>query len=197
MDHLFRNGNYHEQNPVLGVRWAGFVSDTLTLASHGWKIAMNQDVRAHHMNGKVEIFMHHDRGGLNARGYMPVSAFEHIRRDSFHGTFNKPYFEITQVIADDGYVVMTEPIDFENFTMVETRPTMVRSQISQLPLFQKLFSEIPEVQELIIEPESVQYHLDKILAMQGPERKAIRQRDSRREPEQRQVHCQIISLHAA
>ena len=76
-------------------------------------------------------------------------------------------------------------------------------ELHRLPLFAELHAARPQTQELIVEPADVQTLLDQILATQGPMRREIRARDKRRDAEggaaaaPRQVHAQIVSLHAA
>ena len=89
----------------------------------------------------------------------------------------------------------------------DTRPEFMEvlsiSELHSLPLFAELNAARPETQELIVEPADVQCLLDQILAAQGPMRREIRARDKRRDADgsaaaaPRQVHAQIVSLHAA
>ena len=117
----------------------------------------------------------------------------------------RPHFEMQRAGMRSSRVLQLPSL--KDMRWRDTRPefkeALDTSELYRLPLFAELQAARPETQDLIVEPADVQCLLDQILAAQGPMRREMRARDKRRDADgsaaaaPRQVHAQIVSLHAA
>jgi len=191
------------QNRPIPVNFAGWESDTYRLGRCGWQMAVDPDPR----RLRDRFMFHHKEAGVTATGFLNEpfrfmnqgrfgSLMEDISREDGHieicsiATVGNFHFRRMDVNLSRAYLADTEPVAVD----------VTEGELHSLPLFAELFAGRPETQELIIEPEDVQQLLDKIVRMQAPGMREIRARDRKREerePANKQVHAQIITLKAA
>lgn len=212
------------QSEPIPVNFAGFYSNTLLLGQMGWNLALDEHGGYRDpFGGRARAVLHHKQLALSMVGELygvdklhrgRQDMFErgsmfpgsHEQRDGFERACFKdgPRIEIRSA-GSRGHVIiqMMEPLRAMSWRETDPQFTTVdtRRELHELPLFAELFKAQPASQELIVEPQDVQALLDQILAVQGPQRRAIRARDRQREDAgasaPRQVHAQIVSLHAA
>lgn len=210
-----------QQSEPIPVHYAGFYSDTATLGQHGWHLALDEGHTDFYdpMNRRALAVLHHrdmDQtltgellgvGDLHdrrmRRAYEPYSANAELSPRSlfWHAqATSAPRINLSRPKRTQN--VLVAGAGWDKLSWRSTGPMYVEMdqlrELRSLPLFAQLY---PDTQELIVEPQDVQQLLDQILSAQGPARKAIRQRELRREREAaappRQVHAQIVSLMAA
>lgn len=192
------------QNPILRVRFEGWESDTYILGQCGWSVGLTEDPR----DRDLIVLLRHSGLRLAAQGIL--RDWRRLKEMMVYGlrTPNSmpsslPPIEIQSMGTIDNLIVRGSIEPYRSMKWVDTEP-----MYSQIDLQEFRFSDIPlfaekgttPAQELIIEPQDVQMVLDHILRAQAPGMKDIRARNAKRErdqPEQKQVHAQIISLNAA
>lgn len=208
------------QSEPVPVHYAGFYSDTQTLGQSGWHLALEDGGPDHYYaDRRMLVVLHHRDLDQTLTGelhgtrelhhrrmrdiYEPGRGREPIgSRDSFWDARwrSAPHIELTRARRD--HTILVRGHGWDQLRWRATEPTFTEADTTRdlrhLPLFAQLY---PDTRELIVEPQDVQQLLDQILAAQGPARKAIRQRELRRERDAaappRQVHAQIVSLMAA
>lgn len=211
------------QSGPLPVHFAGFFSNTYILGRHGWKLALDEDYR--HLYSQNAVLYHQEmdlslHGRVHGMSEMRRARAEHAdnymhinpRSPSWENQSelymrakydDTPHIDIQCAASRDRRVIRMP--DLGRMSWRDTMPEVVQvdgpSELHRLPLFAQLLAPRPQTQELIVEPADVQSLLDQIMAAQGPMRREIRARDKRRDQlgqdAPRQVHAQIVSLHAA
>ena len=195
------------QSRPIKVHFAGWESDTYCLGRAGWKMAHEADPRWRH----DRFMFHHERAALTATGMLKDPY-------RYRDIANRPYIPEDH---DEGCIVIehmasvgrfpVQMVDWNfrlsGYRLADTDPVMrqgTQAELHSMPLFAELFTNRPETQELIVEPEDVQQLLDKIVRLQAPGMREIRARDRKRESQEergaavnKQVHAQIITLKAA
>lgn len=211
------------QSEPLPVQMAGFFSNTYILGQHGWKLALDED---YHNPFSQNAVLYHQKMDLSLHGQvhglreMRLERAEHAynythidpRSTSWESQSelymrakydDRPHIDIQCAGMHDRRTIRIPNLDRMSWrgTATELVEVDCTTELHQLPLFTQLLAPRPETKELIVAPGDVQSLLDQIMAAQGPMRREIRARDKRRDqPGQdapRQVHAQIVSLHAA
>jgi hypothetical protein len=145
-------------------------------------------------------------GGPNSAHFGNNSNFERQERAWYAAVHeDTPHIELQRAGGRSTHVLQMPSLKEMSWrdTQPEFSEVATSSELYRLPLFAELHAARPDTQELIVEPADVQCLLDQILAAQGPMRREIRTRDKRRDADgsaaaaPRQVHAQIVSLHAA
>ena len=191
------------QNRPIPVNFAGWESDTYRLGRCGWQMAVDPDPR----RMRDRFMFHHKEAGVTAMGFLnePFRFMDQgcFRMSTENMSRQDGHIEIDNIATVGNFHFRRMEMNLARAYRADTEPMAVdvtEGELHRLPLFAELFAGRPETQELIIEPEDVQQLLDKIVRMQAPGMREIRARDRKREerePANKQVHAQIITLKAA
>lgn len=172
------------------VQWAGWSTTTYRLQQAGWDISAEQDIR----EASLRIAFRHAPQKL----YAMTSKIDFDYYSRFDSPETSKYTAPLQIqfMASDVRVIIQEP------TMAGFMPIDAAPQIAMLNAPKKMedfnIFAVPmaRTQEIIVEPQDVDFFLAKILEMQRPLQKEIRSRLPRNgeiRPEQK-FHAQILSL---
>jgi hypothetical protein len=184
-----------ELNPVCRVFFAGFQSDTYTLGSHGWDIAL-QDVPLHRAGrGETEMVLHHKPSGMV--GTAVADRWEPMGWRQMRMENCLPEFHVRNMGNQKKVIRMGRLDPYAGFDWVETEPTITMVEerdIFTLPLFTR--KAAPAAEQLIVEPATVSELLEQIRKAQAPGQAEIRERARRRELAPT-LHASILTLEAA
>lgn len=178
--------------PKLQVDFAGFRSDSYTLAAHGWRIHLSEEVVCYPDTWTV-VFEH-----PKTRLALAGRARDLRQRVAQHGQAEVridrviPNTHSTIVEWGDPMVPMVEVAP--KFGFDAAVPVSHLSTLHSSGMFQLVSAET--VQDIIVEPETVMGLLEKIRALQQPELEAIHRRNKEREKGQQVLHGRIIALAA-
>jgi len=181
-------------SPVAEVHFAGWRSDTKRLQSAGWEISMQQD----HYGQSLQLAMRHEKLGL-------IAVSDHVENYEFRrlepSLSRFPYifnivsmsmFGSSQILPQMKFHVHEpssawSPIDAEPAFEVDC---VVKSLDDLLP-FRKI--HVPPECELIVDPDSINQMMKRIIDLQAPKQKEIREK-ARKEKRRSNVEAQIITL---
>jgi hypothetical protein len=183
----------------LGIEWAGWRSDTLTLQRCGWRLAVNFEP----YNYTYQLLMKNET--LRLCGVSSAMTIESrtMRWDS--DLSHLPIFRVVQV-APDIHVRTFTDVDLmpvANFEEIDATPQFVSSRIESLYDL-NVFATKRAEQVLVDKADmTVIEHLEAIKRLQSPKQQEIRQRLLREEREQRpqvrtpQLHLVAQLVHYA
>lgn len=155
----------------LGVEWAGWTTDTLTLQECGWKLAVSVDSSVM----KYRLMMTHQK--MNLYAITDVLTIERLPGD-YDGRRHAPVFHVIHV-APDIQVIQTMLPTLGAFEEIDARPQFVESKITSLRDL-NVFATRKAEQVLIDKADmTVIEHLEAIKALQSPEQKRLREIASR------------------
>jgi len=189
-------------NPIFKIHWLGWESDSLTLQRHGWQIMMEEQRAAYTFGTILRIAIAHPKHnvyGLTqeyAYNVVEMSDFDLVRqRESMH-------LDICLNVIDlckDFIFTSTSKDELEGFVPYDAEP---RYEVKDLHMHKLSdlfpFKPASEVQQLIVDPNSVPELLCRIKDLQAPKQKELREKyrkQKRRERRlQAQVHAEILSV---
>lgn len=166
------------------VHWAGWESNTARLYSRGWALTVE---KGRLYDNELSIMMRHEQSGIMLLA---------IARDvvSHRVIFDRkpPTFEVIQMAGHMHMIVNhTGPLEFGDM-WYQADGRMSMSHEFDLDKVPGLFAPIkPRVQEILIEPESVEECFNLIKKLQAPDLARIRESNRKREPF---LQAQILSL---
>lgn len=155
-------------NPVLKVHWAGWESDTLTLQRAGWQFSANQDVS----RGLMRFAIKHE--GLRMQGVSDVVHDVGFRRYSQEsGQHSIGRLNILRMVEE--FKVCTMPLPSLAFEPISMEPA-VNFDVALHSLDDlKIFAPIKRPEHsIIIDPNSTQELLNRVLELQDPKQIEIR-----------------------
>lgn len=182
----------------LEVYWEGWRSNTYELQQSGWELAAQQDPYTF----GLQIALRNRKIGLvglsqfiSERIYFEVSRFGGPSPSQLPPIYitsmsNRP--EIHRV----EYINSTIDSPHVPWAAIDARPEYHNysiDTIEDLIPFRKI--EVPEEKELIIDPNSVPELMSRILNLQAPKQKEIREK-ARRERKRQNIEAQIITIAA-
>jgi len=148
------------------VRWAGWESDTYTLQRHGWQIAANQDVQY----GTLQLLISHPVYKIQGFSDRITMEFMHIH-ESMRSNIDIPICGMGSKLT-----VMANNINPTDFTQIDCEPSYIRMEPKSLDDF-KIFKEsLHRVDEIIVDPLTVNQLMEQIVELQTPKQKEIRER---------------------
>lgn len=172
------------------VHWAGWRTTTLDLQQAGWELSAEQDIE----RGSLRILMRHAPQKLYAITRPLGFDYEmDFRFEAAGRGRGEPLF--VQYIASNLNVQIIEP--YFAFKPIDAMPQTQEIRAPQsIEDFNIFAVPLARTNEIIVEPQEVEYFLGKILELQKPKQKEIRQRKYREDevrPEQ-VFHAQILSF---
>lgn len=176
------------------VFWLGFKSNTFALQQAGWELAVEQ----HFDHMRIRLMMRHHALKMYAVSEFGEFDFFRYATNPNHPT---PVFNVVQA-APRIEVVSVMGDSFDRFQQIDARPTFAQFERKSIEDFGIFNVPLVRTEEIIVDPGEVSDILQKLLEMQSPEQKAIRERNRQRDrrgemPEAGPVqkfHAQIISL---
>lgn len=179
------------------VHWAGWRTTTVALQQVGWELSAEQDIA----RGELRILMRHAPQRLYALTRPAVAMFEaEFYRHTKYSPYGMDDLEsvaplVVQYMASDMKVQIIEPS--MAFKPIDAMPQMQEIRDPQsIEDFNIFAVPLARTNEIIVEPQEVEYFLGKILELQKPKQKEIRKRQYREDevrPEQ-VFHAQILSF---
>lgn len=177
------------------VWWSGFKSTTIQLQQAGWEVATHQDV----YQGRIGLVMRN-------RDMRMYAVCDTVHFDFFKYAMmpNKnllPVFHVTRIVPHVD-VVEVMGHQFSAYKQIDAMPSMNQIERKSIEDFGIFNVPLVRTEEIIVDPGEVSDILQKLLEMQSPEQKAIRDRNRGRDrrgemleagPVQK-FHAQIISL---
>lgn len=176
------------------VLWLGFESNTLALQQAGWELAVEQ----HFEEMRIRLLMRHQQLNMYAISEFNTFDFFHYARSQNTPT---PVFRVIQAAPRIEVVNMIGD-SLDRFRQIDARPAFDRFERKSIEDFGIFNVPLVRTEEIIVDPGEVSDILQKLLEMQSPEQKAIRDRNRGRDrrgemleagPVQK-FHAQIISL---
>jgi hypothetical protein len=184
------------RTPQCEVWWAGWKSDTYTLASAGWQAAIENTPSSYQ---DVSLILRHQVAGWSmfCRSAQPYGWFlDHVRYQDGHGRYRQPpVFEVTHCRPDTQMAIAgcMRPLS-EEWKHVDIAPRWQPLKGSGIfPEWRE------EAREIIVAPDQVADLLERITKLQEPELQAIRERNRTRDHQERVPeirHATILSLAA-
>src|SRR6478736_8936125 len=108
----------------VGIRWAGWRSNTLELQQAGWEIA----VEFYQMDFTYRLMLHHKALDLHAvSNQQLLGSIDNIT----HDISKVPYFEVVYV-ARSLHSVRVPELDFNNFQTIDARPMYTKMEIQRV-----------------------------------------------------------------
>lgn len=186
-------------NPVFRTFWAGWRSDTVTLARNGWQISAEQAVDRF----AIRFIIKHPNYHVYGISEMAELAYRDLRLNSqdFGGNpFVMPGVELPFQLCSELIINYADPEAFHaRFDLIDAEPTIVTHEptsIEDMKLFPPQI--VPVENQIIVDPHNVPKLLDIVLEHQSPQQKEIRERlrRQRRRDERmgRKIHAEIISF---
>jgi len=180
-------------SPNIDVRFAGFRSTTYELQQNGWQLSAEENP----MYRSVRIALHHPQAGLYGITNNIRMDFQDTILDyrSIHDKMFPP-FEVVQ-ISSEMVFQFNKNTPMPNFNPIDACPQYDnvmwrRQKISDMKIFAPI--DLKRTNEIIIEPDEVGYWLEKLLAVQKPGQKKIRENLKKHDlREQHTFHAQILS----
>jgi hypothetical protein len=187
----------------VGVRWAGWESNTFQLQQAGWELAVEYEP----IYDKYRLLVHHRQGTLY--GMSHANILERQLSDPWSERM-PPAFELTglarslEVISEHHM----EPLPFANFIQIDATPQLTERKIHRIEDFNIFKTITTRAEEIIIEKAdmTVIEHLEAIKDLQSASQAEIRDRilkDRRRgsadqdvSPEV-EIHTNIVQLRPA
>jgi len=156
------------------VYWAGFRSSIAELYSSGWKLQSDNDP----MYYETRVALTNPE--MRLIGFLP----DHRMLEPARGEII-----IKQILQGD--YARIQMMDMPRF-----RPIMPSMDMNDTSMMMREFRlcelfEFEDAQELIIDPKDVQFHLDKIIELQRPKQKELRQEATK---QAKKTQAKIISL---
>jgi len=177
--------NSQLMNPILRLNWLGWSSDTLQLQNNGWDISAEQDV----CQGILRVALRHKKAQVHGLSKMLTNLDYAMLSDYSYGTSSFPMIEV-DLVHKLVINVMETHFDFEP---VDAQPHITKMEKVSFDDL-KIFRPVP-AKEIVSDPMEVADLMEKILEMQSPKQKKLREK-YRRENRQvaTQVHAKIVSL---
>lgn len=188
----------HLRGRPVEVVFAGLRSDTYTMQRAGWRIAMEARSYADIAGDCVRFAFKHDDVGVALFGDSHVESMSRslgellapiIIRQAFHAE-SRARFTVAPSIAS--FLARDDALRTIDATPAFAQVT--DRELFEMPFFQTL--HVPQVEPLIVEPETVSELLEKIRRMQAPEQAAIRTRNAGRQASAGRIHAHIMSIAA-
>jgi len=175
------------------VFWLGFESNTFALQQAGWELATEQ----HFEEMRIRLLMRHQ--DLRLYAFSEFSSFDFFRYAK-DASYALPTFRV--IHAAPRIEVVRAMDSFGMFKQIDARPSVGPFEPKSIEDFGIFNTPLVRTEEIIVDPGEVSDILQKLLEMQSPEQKAIRERNRARErrgevPEAgptQKFHAQIISL---
>lgn len=178
--------------PKLQVDFAGFRSDSYALTANGWRVHLSKDV-THYPDTWTVVFEH--PGTRVALAGKVMDLRREVNRQGQAEVYIKRVVPDTHsTIIDWGCSASPMVEILPRFGFDAPDPEHRMSTLHGSGLFQ--LASAKQVQDIIVEPETVMDVLEKIRAMQQPELEAIHRRNKAREKSQQVLHGRIIALAA-
>ena len=157
----------------MGIRWAGWETNTLRLQQAGWQIAVEMIDYDH----RYRLFLKHADMHLYAMSTMATYQFDEIT--SVHADVaNLPVFSVVNVAPRYEVIKMME--DFSGFKEVDAQTQIVHDHKIQTIEDMNIFAPAPQTrtEEILIDQANMTVieHLEAIKAMQSEKQREIRQR---------------------
>lgn len=186
---------YFLQSVPLKIKWAGFISDTLTLQNNGWTLAIED--RCDHFLGRHEVrfILKHQMLDLYCVTYLNTFDFGEL---TSHLIDRKDFIDFhIQTIGKEIYYQGIPEFRYDSINEIDCRPeykAISYDKISEMSIFKTLIK--PE-STLIVEPERISDLLKQIVEAQAPNQAEIRERIRRGEARnnfKQTLHAQILSV---
>lgn len=163
------------KNPIVPVHWAGWQSTTLDLQQAGWEWAVEEDFATM----RLRFTLRHPTMHLYGISQDVRIGGEMYFGDNLHSRHVPPIYMQGMVPRMQVYTMQYSTMPA--FVAFNARPeyTMPETEVKtmeDLRIFRPVPIEAPEVKEIVVAPESVTEMLDRMLAMQSPKQREIRER---------------------
>lgn len=197
--------NYHRiSSPPVKVYWAGWESDTFRLQRAGWQLS---EYREFDLSMGYRLAMSHPRYGVRGITSENRDLYEEYIRmmnyDSINRIKDLPPFNVdmmgTDIKVQAIYQSAVPDMAFsDKWTPIDANPMHVMDcKLSEIVPFRPIGGE-----EIIVAPDTVPGLLEKILELQDPKQKEIREKARKEARRQGKVeidpamncHAQIISF---
>lgn len=153
------------------VVWAGWESTTLALQQNGWQLSVEEDISRY----SIRLALYHPY--LRFKAISQHIEFEHMayfeRQNREYVGGNLPIIGLAHVACDLRVSLMENSIGFKPIDATPQWLTMESPKdITDFHIFRSLQAQ----QEIIVEPESIDELMEKILSMQSPKQHELRQK---------------------
>lgn len=167
------------QGYPIKVNFVGFSSDTYTLQRNGWQIAAEQRHSMSYAGLEIRLILKHE-------GAKQYAITDMLRVDHYSMLSNIKNY--TQILTSSCFNIigLSNSVNiryetrgnnnnwFSNFEAVDCTPQLIKTTDYNLQDF-KLFRPIPETaKEIIIDPNSVNELMNRVLELQNPKQKELR-----------------------
>lgn len=187
-------------NPIIKLNWLGWHTDTLTLQNNNWIIAIEKDVRYQ----SIRFIIKHKEFRIS--GFSAMIKYSEFNEISA-GVYLRDIMIPIQYLATNELRIYVTNFDPSRFQVIDAEPQMIDTidyidyDLNGLDIFRSISeSSLEATKEILVEPENVDRLLDKILEMQSPQQKEIRQRYLKDKKivnyQAKQVYAQIMSIAA-
>lgn len=172
------------------VLWAGWRTTTTTLQQAGWQLSAEQQIderslRIAMRHADMKLYALSERIDMN---YFAMSA-----SDAYHRAMSP----IRIAYVSSGVTVCVHD-DLSHFAPIDAAPQLTNKTVRRIEDFNIFAAPMARTQEIIVDPQDVNFYLEKILELQRPTQAEIRHRNREGEVRQRQhFHAQILSFEAA
>lgn len=178
------------------VWWAGFKSDTYTLAREGWQAAIEQ-MPMSYSDGMRLILKHESLGwAMYCVSHEPYGMLMEYAHHRFGGGGRLPVFVVQHARLDHQMVFVRDMPLNRAWRHVDIAPRMVEQPLNRSGIFPDYREQS---REIIVAPDKVADLLERITKLQEPELQAIRERNRTREYAERAPeirHATILSIAA-
>ena len=176
-------------NPILRLNWAGWQSDTLTLQRCGWEISVEQDVQYQ----TIRIALQHREAQVQGiSNVIDKINYMSIADSSYYGNSDFKSFPTINVHLAHRININLMEANFA-FEPIDAEPRLITGEMQNIDDF-KIFQPV-QSKEIITDPEEVDQLMKRILELQSPKQRELREKQRRESVRmQKQVHAQVISL---
>lgn len=162
------------KSPICQVEFLGFKSDTLSLARAGWSISAQQDFHYH----GISIALKHEQARLYAisnsidmHNILRLTQYSYISKEeaTFNTTFQIKWVQTSPIIE----LIRQPSVQWGAVDPYPSFSNRERIDIKDLIPFKTIRPDAPEI---VIAPESISELMEKIIKLQDPKQKEIRDR---------------------
>lgn len=162
------------KNPIMRVVWAGWESSTLALQHNGWQLSVEENIERR----SFRLALHHPQLRVSAISrHIDFCHMEYFHRQAqAYSKNNLPVVGLAHLACDMRVSLMENTMNFNPVDAVPQWLTMESPKdITDFHIFRSLQAQ----QEIIIEPQSIDELMEKILSMQSPKQHELRQKRMR------------------
>jgi len=173
----------------IGIRWAGWETDTQRLQRSGWQLAVESDV----MRERYKLIMRHEQMRLTA--ITDERRLEHSLTQMHQGLAGGlPIFEVRHVAPTFEFVKIQQMGEFPQFYQIDAEPRMATNEIRSIEEMNIFRLALTGAEEVVIDKAdmSVIEHLQAIKDLQKQTQRDLRAKNRQPVTKADTAHGEVV-----